>query len=75
MTREEAIKKAQILVRKIYNDLEKEIEKAYVEGVHDAWKARDESVEKAIASVEDSYNWMTYEDKRNCIEILYELRG
>lgn len=85
MTREEAVKKAQIidfqggytieLVCKIYDDFEDELKKTYVEGSNDAWKTRDESIEKAIISVEDDYGWIAYEDKQNCIEILYELRG
>ena len=52
---------------------EKELKKAYIEGSNDAWKARNESIEKAIVSVEDNYGWMTHEDKQNCIEILYGL--
>ena len=85
MTREEAVKKAQIidfqggytieLVCKIYDDFEDELKKTYVEGSNDAWKTRDESIEKAIISVEDDYGWMTAEDKQNCIEILYGLKG
>ena len=63
------------LIDKIYYDFEEELKKAYIEGSNDAWKARNESIEKAIVSVEDSYGWMTYEDKQNCIEILYGLRG
>ena len=66
---------AYTLIHQIYDDFEEELKKAYIEGSDDAWKARNESIEKAIASVEDSYGWMTYEDKQNCIEILYELRG
>ena len=63
------------LIDKIYDDFEEELKKAYVEGSNDAWKIRDESIEKAIVSVEDNYGWMTHEDKQNCIEILYGLRG
>ena len=63
------------LIDKIYDDFEEELKKAYVEGSNDAWKIRDESIEKAIISVEDDYGWIAYEDKQNCIEILYELRG
>lgn len=63
------------LIDKIYDDFEEELKKAYVEGSNDAWKIRDESIEKAIISVEDDYEWITSEDKQNCIEILYELRG
>lgn len=60
-----------MLIDKIYNDFEEELKKAYIEGSNDAWKARNESIEKAIVSVEDSYGWMTYDDKQNCIEIIY----
>ena len=63
------------LVDEIYDDFEDELKKTYVEGSNDAWKTRDESIEKAIISVEDDYGWIAYEDKQNCIEILYELRG
>ena len=85
MTREDALKefirlygeaeRGQILIGKIYDDFEEELKKAYIEGGNDAWKARDESIEKAIISVEDDYRWIAYEDKQNCVEILYELRG
>ena len=85
MTREEAIKefirlygeaeRGQILIGKIYDDFEEELKKTYVEGSNDSWKIRDKSIKKAIISVEDDYGWIAYEDKQNCIEILYELRG
>ena len=65
----------QHFVDKIYDDFEEELKKSYIEGSNDAWKIRDESIEKAIISVEDDYGWIAYEDKQNCIEILYELRG
>ena len=70
-----AVSECKQWINKIYDNFEEELKKAYIEGSDDAWKARNESIEKAIASVEDSYGWMTYEDKQNCIEILYELRG
>lgn len=62
-------------VEKLTKQHEEELKKAYIEGGNDAWKTRDESIEKAIISVEDDYGWITEEDKQNCIEILYELRG
>lgn len=64
LTREEAVKKAQIidfqggytieLVSKIYDDFE-------------------EKINEAIIEIEDA-GWMTYEDKQTCIDILYKLK-
>ena len=49
MTREDALKefirlygeaeRGQILIGKIYDDIEEELKKAYIEGGNDAWKA------------------------------------
>ena len=86
MTREDALYYAEAyertdgvpakgLINDIYDDFKEELKKAYIEGGNDAWKARDKSIEKAIISVEDDYRWIAYEDKQNCVEILYELRG
>ena len=62
-----------MIVNEMFNYFEEELKKAYIEGGNDAWKARNESIEKAIVSVEDNYGCMTHEDKQNCIEILYGL--
>ena len=46
---------AYTLIHQIYDALEEELKKAYIEGSNDAWKIKDESIKKAIISVEDNY--------------------
>ena len=66
MTREDALYYAEAyertdgvpakgLINDIYDDFEEELKKAYIEGSNNAWKIRDESIKKAIISVEDNY--------------------